>query len=382
MTHSTAKLPSESTRKIYTLLGLMSGTSLDGLDLLKVNFYPDTRWRFEILKAETVSYPSGLRNKLAVAGAASALDLALADKELGKFMGEQVNRFLASDARLPFLIANSRHTIFHQPQRGLTYQVGNSDYIVAATGLPVVDNFRTLDVALGGQGAPLVPLGDRHLFGTYTAVLNLGGIANISYEKQRKRIGFDICPCNSVLNRLSQQLDQPFDNQGFLAREGKVNRNLLERWNNLEFYRAAPPKSLGIEWIEEFIFPSLEVASPHNLLATFNHHISHQITNILKTIAPNSSGRNILVTGGGAYNTFLIDLLKAENPMWMWTLPSPEIIEFKEALIFAFLGLLYYLGEVNCLRAVTGARVDSCGGNLHGALTSGPKLDSVSFSKT
>lgn len=368
-----AKSPSKSRPKIYTLLGLMSGTSLDGLDLLKVNFYHDEVWNFKILQAQTVAYPPALRQKLLSAPEGTALNLALLDRVLGVFMAEKICHFLESEVSKPFLIANSGHTIFHQPEHNLTYQIGNSDCIVAATGLPVVDNFRTLDVALGGQGAPLVPIGDQHLFGDYTAALNLGGIANISYARGQKRIGFDVCPCNLVLNILSQQLGKPFDNEGLLARAGHVQQNLLDTWDNLNFYRKQPPKSLGLEWIQKSILPSLKDASPQNLSTTFNHHISHQISSILETIAPDSTSKNVLITGGGAYNTFLIDLLKSVNPNWTFTLPAPEIIEFKEALIFAFLGLLYYLGEMNCLSSITGAREDSCSGNWHGAYFKQPQ---------
>ena len=360
------KLAPLSEPKSYTVIGLMSGTSLDGLDVLKANFYPTNPWTFQILQTHTFSYPDSLIQKLRAALEGSALDLVLLDKKLGEFMAENVKKFLAQGNLKPLLIANAGHTIFHQPDRGLTYQIGNSDYIVAQTGLPVIDHFRTLDVALGGQGAPLVPFGDRQLFTAYTAALNLGGIANISYEIIQKRIGYDVCPCNLVLNRISQCLSKSFDDKGLLARSGQINDQLLQDLNNVSFYRQKPPKSLGLEWIKKHIFPYLERGKPQDLLATFNAHISDQITKILETIQTNHLSKNILITGGGAYNEFLIDLLKLNNPSWNFELPSPQIIEFKEALIFAFLGLLRYLGEVNCLSSITGARSDSCGGSLHG----------------
>lgn len=354
------------------ILGLMSGTSLDGLDLALCNI---NSHGYSLLAADTVPYPDCWRSRLASLENASALEYVRADVELGHYIGHVVNDILSSRNMKAEVIASHGHTIFHQPiangqrptanSQGLTSQIGNGDAIAAETGLPVVCNFRTLDVALGGQGAPLVPIGDQILFGQYDACLNLGGIANVSYQSASgQRIAFDICPCNMALNPLAARLGLDYDPQGEYARLGHCNNDLLNRLDQLEFYRQAPPKSLGKEWYVEHFRPIIEASSldTRDLLATVTRHIASQIASALIGRQP----RTLLVTGGGAFNSYLIETLSMLLPSVQVTVPEPLVINYKEAIIFALLGYLRLTGQVNTLCSVTGARCDSIGGNLCG----------------
>lgn len=348
------------------ILGLMSGTSLDGVDLALCDIW-DSGYR--ILAADTVAYPAEWKQRLSTLENASALDYALAHAELGHFFGHVINKFL-EDKERPEAIASHGHTIFHQPARGLTTQIGDGDAIAAETGLPVVSNFRTLDVALGGQGAPLVPIGDELLFGQYDACLNLGGIANISYRFDDVRVAYDICPCNMALNRLAAMLGHPYDKGGANARSGDVHTCLLHELDALEYYTLPGPKSLGKEWFVGEFWPLVKaflgVVPSHpqvrDALATVTSHIAMQIARVVEA----QGIKTLLVTGGGAWNSYLVDLVGEYCPEVRITVPDALIVNYKEAIVFAFLGYLRMGGKVNTLASVTGAKCDSVGGNLSG----------------
>lgn len=349
------------------ILGLMSGTSLDGVDLALCQLQEG---RYAILQATTVPYPPSWRQRLARLHSASALQYVQADAELGHYYGKIINEFLAEypDLKVDAIVSHG-HTVFHQPPL-FTSQIGSGNAIAADTGLLVISDFRTLDVALGGQGAPLVPIGDKLLFGAYDACLNLGGIANISFDNKGRRIAFDICPCNMVLNRLAALLGLPYDPQGEHARRGKVNRRLLDELDSLDYYHLPPPKSLGREWVDAVLWPLI---APHmqgtdgglhvdHLLATVSEHIAHQIADVLR----NTPLRSLLVTGGGAHNSHLVKRLAQMLPQLKLTVPDRLIVDYKEALIFAFLGYLRLTGKANTLASVTGAKCDSIGGTISG----------------
>ncbi len=346
------------------ILGMMSGTSLDGLDLALCDIEGDN---YTIVEARTVPYPEDWRQRLATLEQASALDYALAHAELGHYMGHQARQFLDETGLKADAIASHGHTIFHQPERGLTTQIGDGDAIAAETGLPVVSNFRTLDVALGGQGAPLVPIGDELFFGQYDACLNLGGIANISYKRLAdggQRVAYDICPCNMALNRLASRLGLPYDPEGMNARRGHSHSCLMAALNDLAYYAEEGPKSLGKEWFLSQFWPVVEStpATTEALLATVTSHIALQIARVLQRQGIES----LLVTGGGAFNSYLIELLQEYCPQVAITVPDPLVVNYKEALIFALLGYLRLNNRVNTLKTVTGARCDSIGGTLSG----------------
>jgi anhydro-N-acetylmuramic acid kinase len=361
------------------LLGLMSGTSLDGLDIAYCDI-SDTH--FELLAAETYPYDSQWTQWLSTLEHASAYEYALVNVELGHYFGKLVNRFRKEHPGKVDAIASHGHTIFHQPNLGLTTQIGDGDAIAAETGLPVVFNFRNLDVALGGQGAPLVPIGDRLLFGQYDACLNLGGIANISYEVSDAtasarnkgknlpetpfREAYDICPCNMALNHLARMAGKNYDADGLLARKGNIRKEILNQMDALDYYRQPLPKTLGKEWFVANFLPLLyaEGVEVNDLLCTTVEHIARQVSNAIK----GHGLTTMLVTGGGAKNKFLIARLQAQIPGCKITVPSDSIIDYKESIIFALLGYLRLNRRPNCLSSVTDARFDNCGGNIAGLL--------------
>lgn len=344
------------------ILGLMSGTSLDGLDIAYCDISEDS---FTLLAAETYPYDNNWRQWLSGLEKASAYEYALIDVELGHYFGQMVNRFRQQHPGPVDAVASHGHTIFHQPHLGLTTQIGDGDSIAAETGLPVVYRFRNLDVALGGQGAPLVPIGDRLLFGQYDVCLNLGGIANISYEAENtKREAYDVCPCNMALNYLAGLVGKTHDHNGLMARNGSVNPDLLAAMDALEYYRRPLPKSLGKEWFVADFLPLLQTKGIvlRDLLSTTVEHIARQISSAVKGHGHTS----MLVTGGGAKNKYLIARIQAHSPSCRIIVPKESIIDYKEAIIFALLGYLRLTNQNNCLSSVTGAKADNCGGCITG----------------
>jgi len=347
----------------YLVIGIMSGTSLDGLDICLSEFhYTDKGWIFKIKDAITLAYGNELRDKLAQCHMYSAMEFLMFENEYGKFIADSIKAFLKNNKLQIDFIASHGHTIFHQPDKGFTCQIGSGAVISAITGIVTISDFRTLDVALGGQGAPLVPIGDEMLFSDYDYCLNLGGFANVSYEKSYSRIAFDICPVNIFINYMMQKNGKEYDMDGETARSGKIIPLFLDELNKLDFYRQPAPKSLGREWVEKKIYPLIEnsVLPVEDILRTYYEHISFQISRIIGEKA----SADILVTGGGAHNTYLLELIQKKISGKI-TIPDDKIIDYKEALIFGFLGVLRHRNEVNCLSSVTGARSDSSGGIIY-----------------
>ncbi|MCU0371279.1 MAG: anhydro-N-acetylmuramic acid kinase [Bacteroidales bacterium] len=344
----------------YKAVGLMSGTSLDGLDIAACEFTrQEGNWTYRILHCQTIPYTNEWKEKLAGLPECNALAFAFTHVEYGHLLGNLTRSFLERTGFRPDLIASHGHTVFHQPDRGLTVQVGDGSAIAAETGIPVVCDFRSLDVALGGQGAPLVPVGDRYLFGEYDACLNLGGFANISMEWNGSRIAFDICPVNIILNKIAAQLGLEYDHDGGIARTGSVVPSLLEELNNLEYYKKQGPKSLGREWLECHFLPLLhkKTCPQKDILRTLCEHAAHQIN---RSVSDRDQA-SILVTGGGTHNLFLMECIRGSGP-YKWISAPHELSDFKEALVFAFLGVLRFLGETNVLASVTGGRQNHSGG--------------------
>lgn len=355
----------------YKMIGLMSGTSGDGLDMAYCEFTKNETWSFEIKAAETVPFPQSLGEKLFHSHLLSGEKLTLLDVGFGKWMGQQVKTFCERNHFLPDAIASHGHTVFHQPEKGFTLQIGNGWGIHQATGLPVINDFRSLDVLLGGQGAPLVPVGDRMLFGKFNYCLNLGGIANISMETQMGRKAFDISPFNLLLNLYAQKTGFKYDDKGSLAKTGVIIPELLQELDGLHFYQISGAKSLGRESIDRDYLPLLNnfPAPVENILATLVAHFSNQISKVLLEDAPPKTPATLLVTGGGAHHQFFMERLAAQCKHRVQIIvPENQIIAFKEALIFAFLGVLRLRNENNCLSTVTGAQRDNCGGTIYGFL--------------
>lgn len=348
-------------QKKYHALGLMSGTSLDGLDLLEVDLWFTDRWQYQLKTAATYAYTKEWQQKLAEAHHFSGQTIENLDCDYTKLLAEMTNRFIEEkQVRDLDFVASHGHTVFHQPQQNYTLQIGNRPELSNLIQQDVICDFRVQDVALGGQGAPLVPIGDRFLFHDYDACLNLGGFANISFQENDKRIAYDICPVNKVLNFYAQKLGSAFDKDGAIAKAGTVNFDLLKQLNGLAFYRQQPPKSLGIEWVEKEVLPLIEAAdlSPKDSITTFTKHVADQICKALQ------GKRNVLITGGGAFNKYLLNILRKEVKVKL-VLPNQQLINYKEALIFAFLGVLRFRNENNILAEVTGASKDHSSGKLY-----------------
>ena len=349
--------------KTYSVIGLMSGTSLDGIDIAYCNFTKrGKQWTFQIEKAEIHSYSKQWKDELKGLCNASSYQLMEVHVRYGRFLGDVVRKFIRKYHLDPDFISSHGHTVFHQPGQKVTVQIGAGSHLAAVSGYPVVTDFRSQDVALGGQGAPLVPIGDKYLFSSFDYCLNLGGFANISFEDESKRIGFDICPLNSVLNYLAGKVGKSYDYNGSIARTGSINDELLYALNQLPYYSMTYPKSLGIEWVNDHVIPIInsKKLSPKVLLRTFTEHFAVQISNITNR----NKGKKILLSGGGTRNEFLVERLRALIGHQL-IIPEPNIIDFKEALVFAFLGVLRMRGEVNCLASVTGAFKDSCSGSIY-----------------
>lgn len=344
-------------------IGIMSGTSLDGVDIAFCQFsgnFDSTGWKISM--AETIPYAKVWREKLSKAPDLSADDLIKLDFEYGRMLGSLAKSFITRHQIEPDFIASHGHTIFHQPQKGYTLQIGHGAALAAESQHKVICDFRSLDVALGGQGAPLVPIGDRLLFGEYAACLNLGGFSNVSFENNGKRVAFDICPVNIALNHFTQMLGYDFDKGGQIAKSGKLNKKLFEKLNTLDYYQQSPPKSLGREWLEKVFLPVIESSNPEipEILNTLTEHIARQIHESTKDMVQGK----ILITGGGAENLHLISRIKTYSNHEI-VIPDKKLTHFKEALIFALLGYLRLKNQVNTLASVTGASRDSSGGTIY-----------------
>ena len=345
----------------YFVLGVMSGTSLDGIDLAYIHFIKEDKWSYEIIKAETIAYDEAWETKLREGIEYSKIHLDDLNQSYTKLLAAIINGFIEKyQVKDIDAVCSHGHTILHQPENKLTLQIGNLKEIAQLINQNVVCDFRVQDVQLGGQGAPLVPIGDQLLFSDYTYCVNLGGFSNISTALNNERIAYDICPVNIVLNHYVQQLGVPYDDKGIIAASGIVNQSLLEKLNSLSFYSQLPPKSLGLEWVRSMIFPLIDSfkLSVKDILRTFIEHVAIQIGSVL--IKDKSS---VLFTGGGVYNLFLMKRV-VEYAVSEVVIPEAELIEYKEALIFGFLGVLKLREEVNVLASVTGVEEDHSSGNI------------------
>ena len=345
-------------KKEIFAIGLMSGTSLDGIDLVYVKFLKKEYSFFEIIHTETVSYTKEWKQVLKQAIHLSSKELLDLDVVYGKHLGSVLVNFISNYkiTEIDF-IASHGHTILHQPEEGITLQIGSGSEIAKITQQKVVSDFRTQDVNLGGQGAPLVPIGDELLFSKYDFCLNLGGFSNVSFKKESKRIAFDICPVNIVLNHYANKIGLEYDVDGNIASEGALNRSLLEKLNTLSFYNKEAPKSLGLEWVQQEIFPLIDAIEEDvsSVLRTFVAHIAIQISKIIK------DSDSVLITGGGVFNSFLIQEIENYSNIKI-VQASYTLINYKEALIFALLGVLKVDNQINCLKSVTGAHKNHSSG--------------------
>lgn len=346
----------------------MSGSSLDGLDIVYTELHENGgAWSYEILASDCYAYDQTWTERLKSATALNALDYQLLHAEYGHYLGQQVNKFIDAN-NLHYkvaLIASHGHTTFHLPAQKMTAQVGDGAAIAAETGLPVVSDLRALDVALGGQGAPIVPIGEKLLFPAYSHFLNIGGIANISFHSEGKHMAFDVCPANRVLNLLAGLVDKEYDNKGEMASSGNVHEGLLQKLNELPYYTQPAPKSLANSFGTDIVFPLIQSfsLSHQDALSTYVAHIVQQIKLAINNELP-SSNHKMLVTGGGVFNEFLVSRLTTElQELGIEVIvPNETTIKYKEALVMALIGVLRWRQEYNVLSSVTGATRDSIGG--------------------
>lgn len=349
----------------------MSGSSLDGLDIAHVQLDEVRgKWSFQILHCKCVHYSAEWQTDLKRATNMHVAEFLRLNSRYGQYIAQQVNEFISEFdlAHQVHFIASHGHTVFHEPENGATCQIGDGATIAALTGLPVISDLRAVDVALGGQGAPIVPIADKLLFGDYDFLLNIGGIANITIAHGAEPIAFDVCPANQVLNALAEREGKVMDDGGSMAAIGNVLGAVLRDLNGLPYYKATAPKSLSNEMSRDMIFPILLESehSVYDLLATYTQHIADQVAAAISGYPQNNRQPKMLITGGGAFNGFLVHLIEkavGEHGVIV-EIPSPEVVMYKESVAMALVGALRWREEVNVLSSVTGAKSDSVGGAL------------------
>lgn len=353
----------------YTAVGIMSGSSMDGLDIACVRFEKHLRkWTFQVVASETKALSAGWLNRLSSATLLPAKEYLILHTEFGAYCGRQAAAFLkAHKIKKADCIGFHGHTTFHLPAKGMTHQLGDGAALSVAAGVPTVTDLRSADIALGGQGAPIVPIGEKYLFPGFKYFLNIGGIANISHHEGKIITAFDVCPANRVLNMLAGLEGKKYDQDGKMASHGEINVDLLRKLNALKYYKKPHPKSLANDYGTDVVYPLImqDESNLNNALATYTEHIAQQVSAAVKKY--NVSHRNkMLITGGGAFNKFLISRLRfyLENEGQTAVIPEEHVVSFKEAIVMAFIAVLRMCGEHNVLASVTGAVRDSCNGAL------------------
>ena len=348
----------------------MSGSSVDGLDIAHCTFEEiGGKWSFQLNATACIPFNEYWNKTLHNITTLSAKDLLLAHTAFGHWMGQAILQFIDQHHlhHKVHLIASHGHTVFHEPALGMTFQLGEGAAIAATTKLPVVNDLRNMDIALGGQGAPIVPIGEKLFWNEYAYFLNIGGISNITINKDGEHIAFDVCPANRVLNLLCSELGKTYDEGGKEAAKGKINYDLLDELNDLPYYKKPFPKSLSNEYGVDTVFSLIQkyAITIQDKLHTYCEHIAMQLSDVCHEVTGEQNDK-MLVTGGGALNTFLIE--KIQHHLMIKRIdvdiPTADLIEYKEALIMALIGVLRWREEVNVLSSVTGAKRNSVGGAL------------------
>ncbi|MFK7933949.1 MAG: anhydro-N-acetylmuramic acid kinase [Saprospiraceae bacterium] len=357
----------------YKVLGLMSGSSLDGLDLAFCEFQLEndeiTNW--QLLAGETLSFTEQWQNRLRHLPEQSAYTFAQTDTYFGLYMGELVKQFLIKHQLRPDFISSHGHTVFHHPERRFTTQIGSGAALAGFTGYPVVSDFRSQDVAQGGEGAPIAPIADKLLFSGYDFYLNLGGIANISANIGEKQVAFDIGGANQILNMLAMEAGLEYDRNGQIAANGELNLALKQTVDNLPYFNSPYPKTLDNRWVMAHIAPpyqNTEIPLKDRLFTAciqLAEQINLSIQQILTKENLQADSYQMLVTGGGAFNAFLMQTIQNACPAVEIVIPDENLIAFKEAILMALMGLLRVTNQNNCLRTVTGAKRDTVSGAIY-----------------
>ncbi|NJB85014.1 anhydro-N-acetylmuramic acid kinase [Lewinella marina] len=359
----------------HTVLGIMSGSSLDGIDLAVCTFQlnpaatdPVEEW--SVVAADTVAYPAEWKDRLQRATECTTAELLRLDAELGDWIGQQAAAFLDEKPR-PGIVGCHGHTVYHEPELGYTLQIGHGARIAGHLGVPVVTDLRSADIAAGGQGAPLAPVADRHLFPQYAAFLNLGGIANFSLRlPSGDYAAGDVSGCCQIMDRLARETGAEYDDDGKLARSGHPLPELTAALDELPFHRRPSPKSLSNQWVVEELWPVIRdyPASAGDRLHTFSVWLAGAIRReISLQQAPGAEPLSVLVSGGGAHNGFLMDQLNTQAENLHFTAEPGPTTDFKEAALVALCALLRQEGLPNSLASATGADRDTINGALYAA---------------
>ena len=337
----------------------MSGTSCDGLDIAHCLFYKKNNdWIFELINCIDIPYPKKIKYRLLNCSHLDGLSLKILDLDLGEFFKDEIKKFIKESKTRFDLISSHGHTVFHEPKKKLSYQIGNPLIMYNSVRIPVVFNFRELDVIMGGEGAPLVPYGDKELFNEFDYCINIGGILNISKLYDKELIGYDICPANIILNKFSRELNEEYDIDGRISLSGNFDANLFKKLNSIHYYKDDLPKSLDINFIEKNYYPFFSNKDPKDILHTYVNHIGYQVNNAIK-----KKKSRILLTGGGVFNNHILKKINHYNKLdHKFIVPSKKIVIFKEAIVFAFLGLQRFLKNKNVIKSVTGSNFSSSSG--------------------
>ncbi len=358
----------------YHAIGVMTGSSLDGIDLAYTKITVENgQYNYEVLISECVPIPPKWKLRIEQLVLQNAVTYLKTSAFFGHFIGDRIAEFIEKHSlreQLDF-IASHGQTVFHQPENLFTSQIGDGAAIARKSGFPVICDFRSIDVALGGQGAPVAPIADKIFFPDYKFFLNLGGIGNITANINGRYVAFDITAVNLVLNKVARLKGADFDYDGNMARAGELDDRLFEELNGSWYYEKDYPKSLSGGWVSKVVLPTL---SRHNIsienkLRTLVEHIAFQISRSIAQVHKKESidiskADKMLVTGGGAFNSFLVERIEALSPLSL-IVPDDETVKYKEAILMALMGVLRLRGEVNCLGSVTGAERDSIGGAIY-----------------
>lgn len=355
-------------------LGLMSGTSADGLTVCAVQIRP-----FRVRHFHNYKYPPKLQQKLLRAYQLNAAQLSELNYELGLLYAKTVARFLKQFHLSPTdigVIGSHGQTILHAPNATIphTLQLGVADFMAAQFNVPVVSDFRTKDMALGGQGAPLIPFFDESVFGQGKPkmLLNLGGIANLSVVgKKVNTQGFDIGPANSLIDLCAQLLfKKPFDKNGTFAAKGTPDKDCVKKLLTQPFFKQRPPKSLdkndfGRAYLDRYFAPLLR-RNAHDAIATVTYFTATATADQISRFIPRRYQQELIVSGGGCYNKTLLKFLRELLPHLKITTSAEYGIDpqAKEAAAFALFAWLALHRKINHCAKATGARRASILGKI------------------
>ena len=357
------------------VVGIMSGSSLDGLDIALCRFEQDElsgKLSFDLLNTAAIPFEETMMKRLGEGASLGVRSLKKLEVDLSRYIAESVNQFLDAGAHTADYISCHGHTILHVPEDGYTVQIGQGAIISELTGLPCICDLRSSDMAVGGQGAPVAPIVEQILFSNFDFYINLGGIANVSYHSNQEVISWDSVPCNQILNHYASQKDLPYDDGGSLAGTGRVDRGLKEAWMSLPYFEKPYPKSMDNTWVrKQFLERSRSFdVTVEDALATMVDVCVSQIRRDIKDHVGATGGQHLrkcLITGGGAHNTFLVSQLSEALTHEEIEVIKPEddIVDYKEAILMALMGFLRIEGKSNTISSVTGARTNTIGGAVY-----------------